>query len=367
MEIDWQYYHWHLEPSSICALGCPRCPRTEYPDTPWLNNSMTLDFVKKFLSKQTLQTQVKRITMCGDVGDPIYCKEYLEIYQYIKTVNPDIHVVTITNGSGKSVRWWEKFAEIANARDTINFSIDGYDDASNNLYRINSRWGSIMDGVRTLRNRNPDIFMNWALIVFKFNQSHLDHIADQARSLGFDGLQITKSTKFGSKYGDAYQGSHDQLEPAAEWISSSHRYERSTQNLSGRRQNTDEYINHNRMRWQIVSDKYQQSPIIPLCEIGNRGIYVNAEGVVFPCSWVSFPYQTLGDGLKTIKWQDSFFAQYRNNMSLHHRTLTEILCDPLWAKCSQGWRDQAKSWVECRLKCSHELVDENYAVGWETN
>lgn len=367
MAIDWQYYHWHLEPSAICALRCPRCPRTEHPDTPWLNYSMTLEFFQKFMTPERLRTQVKRLTMCGDVGDPIYCREYLDIYRYIKSVNPDIHVFTITNGSGKPAGWWREFAEIADERDSINFSIDGYDDASNNLYRVNSRWDSIMTGIRTLRENNPKIFMNWAVIVFQFNQDHLSDIESQARSLGFDGLQITKSTKFGSKYGDAYAGPTDPLEPTAEWISSTHRYERKTRNLSGRQQDTRDYLAHNQQRWEIIRDRYQDAPVIPLCEIGNRGIYVNAEGVVFPCSWVSFPYESLSDGNKTIKWRDSFFAKYRSHMNLNNRSLEEILADPLWSKCSAGWRDAGKTWVECSQKCQRSVADENYAVGWETN
>jgi len=316
---------------------------------------------------ESLRTQVKRFTMCGDVGDPIYCKDYLDIYRYIKSVNPDIHVFTITNGSGRSQAWWEQFASIANDRDSINFSIDGFDHASNNLYRIGSRWDSIMTGISTLRSCNNQIFVNWAVIVFKFNQDHLSRIEHQARLLGCDGLQITKSTKFGSKYGEAYQGLADTLEPDSQWVSQSHRYERSLINLSGRTQPTQDYLDHNRNRWDLVKEKYRNHPVIPLCEIGNRGIYVNAEGVVFPCSWLSFPYKTLSYDNKVIEWQNSFFSKYRSRMNLNNRTLHEILHDPLWQKCSRGWRDKSKTWVECAQKCNHSVVSENYAVGWETN
>lgn len=366
MGIDWQFYHWHLEPSAVCTLKCPRCPRTEHPDTPWLNKNMTLDFVKKFFTESMLRDRVRRVTMCGDVGDPIYCREYIDICRYIKTVNPNIHIVTITNGSYKKPQWWAELASVLNHRDTINFSIDGYDDASNNLYRINSDYDSIIEGIRTVRSVNSDVFLVWALIVFSFNQDRLEDIKNQAKDLAMDGLQITKSTKFGSKYG-GYGGPADPLEPRAEYISSSHRYERQTINLSGRTQDNTDYIEFNQRKYFEISTKYNQSPVTPLCEIGNRGIYVNAEGVVFPCSWVSFPYHSLTDGDKTIKWQDSFFAKYRNHMSLHHRSFNEIITDPLWHKCSQGFTDPDKTWVECRQKCSTNLVDEKYAVGWETN
>lgn len=367
MAINWQFYHWHLEPSAVCTVRCPRCPRVEHPDTPWLNRNMTLDFVKKFFTPDRLLNQVQRVTMCGDVGDPIYCKEYIEICRYIKSVNPNIHIVTITNGSYKKVEWWAELASVLNDRDAINFSIDGYDNASNNLYRVNSDWDSIMAGIKTVRNHNPGVFLNWAMIVFSFNQDSISNITAQAQALGMDNLQITKSTKFGSKYGNAYGGNSDVLEPRAEHISASHRYERQTIQLNTRQINNQNYLAHNRRKYIEIKQRYKDQPVTPLCEIGNRGIYINAEGVVFPCSWTSFPYTSLTHNNKTIQWSDSFFAKYRHQMNLNNRNFEQIIQDPLWSKCSQGFVNSSKTWVECAQKCSTSVVDENYAVGWETN
>jgi MoaA/NifB/PqqE/SkfB family radical SAM enzyme len=328
---------------------------------------MTLDFVKKFFTEDMLLNRVRRVTMCGDVGDPIYCKEYIDICRYIKTINPKIHIFTITNGSYKKSEWWEELGSVLNQYDAVNFSVDGYDHQTNNLYRINSNWDSIIDGITALRRSNQDVFINWAMIVFKFNQDHIESIKTKAKNLGMDTLQITRSTKFGSKYGQAYGGDADPLEPRSEHISSSHRYERETYNLSNRFINNQEYLQHNLKKYIEIKQQYQDQPITPLCEIGNRGIYVNAEGIIFPCSWTSFPYSSLTHNNKTIHWQDSFFSKYRQQMNLHNRSFEEIITDPLWSKCSDGFSNPAKTWVECSQKCSTELVTENYAVGWETN
>lgn len=365
--VKWQYYHWHLEPSAVCALQCPRCPRTEHPDTPWINKNMDLEFVKKFFTPEMLKNNVKRITMCGDVGDPIYCPQYLDIYEYIKSVDPTIHIFTITNGSHKKESWWARFAELANEYDAVNFSIDGYDNDSNNIYRVNSKWDTIIKGIKTLRQNNSKVFLNWATIIFKFNQDKLDYIENFAKSLEMDSLQVTKSTKFGSKYGEAYGAEQDDLEPDPEHISSSHRYERYNINLSGRSIDNADYLDYNNKMYEKIAVEYADNPIIPLCEVGNRGIYVNAEGVVFPCSWVSFPYHSLSDGNKTIQWENSFFAKHRDEMNLHNRSFDEIINDPLWNKLSKGWSDINKTWVECSLKCNNCIVDKEYAVGWETN
>jgi len=367
MAINWQYYHWHLEPSAVCTLKCPRCPRTEHPETPWLNRNMNLSFVKSFLTPEILKSKTQRITMCGDVGDPIYCKEFIEICKYIKEHNPDIHLFIITNGSHKKPEWWTELGKVLNDRDTVNFSVDGHNNETNNLYRVNSNYDSILNGIKTLRSVNTQVFLTWAIIIFSFNQDHLESIKAQAADLGMDSIQITKSTKFGSKYGDAYGGPKDPLEPRVEWISSSHRYERSIIEISGRQINNHQYMETNQSMYNTVKEAYRESPIVPLCEVGNRGIYVNAEGVVFPCSWTSFPYKSLEHNGKIINWNDSFFSMYRERMNLHNRSFSEIIADPLWGKCSNGWTDSNKTWVECSQKCSRNVVDQAYAVGWLTN
>ena len=211
MKYPWQLYHWHFEVSGKCTLKCPRCPRNDTDPVSWINKELTLDFFKKTLSPELLKNTIKRITMCGDIGDPIYASEYIDIIDYIKTHNDKIHVYTITNGSYRKESWWRDFAKVSNEYDTVNFSIDGYDDASNNLYRIGSNWDSIMQGMSIMCN--SPAFVYWATIMFSFNQDHIDKIKNQAIAIGCDGLQLTYSTKFGSKYGEAYGGQTDPLEP----------------------------------------------------------------------------------------------------------------------------------------------------------
>ena len=91
------------------------------------------------------------------------------------------------------------------------------------------------------------------------------------------------------------------------------------------------------------------------------------EGVVFPCSWLSFPYNDLTYKNKTINWKDTFFAMYREKMNIRNRPFEDIINDPLWNKCSSGWKDESKTWVECGMKCNQSIVDQEYAVGWLTN
>lgn len=365
MTFPWQLYHWHFEVSGKCTLKCPRCPRNESVRVPWINKELTLNFFKNTLSEDILKNHAKRITMCGDIGDPIYASEYLDIIDYIKTTNSNIHIYTITNGSYKSESWWRDFAKISNDKDVINFSIDGYDDQSNNQYRINSDWDSIMQGMNIMCKESA-AFVYWAAIVFKFNQDHLDTIKNLATNIGCDGLQLTYSTKFGSKYGAAYGGSNDDLEPYAKYISKTHRYERYFESLSSRVLDTTEYLKLNQTLFNTIKKQYNTF-VTPMCAIGNRGLYVSADGVLHPCSWVSFPYTSMSTDRKTIEFKNSFHQRYRDLLDLNKRSLTDILQDPLWFKLNSSFSDQKSAWVECEQKCHCTLVDKEYAVGWLTN
>lgn len=365
MKYPWQLYHWHFEVSGKCTLKCPRCPRNDTAPVPWMNKELDLDFFKSVLSPTLLKTQVRRITMCGDIGDPIYASEYIDIIRYIKSHNPRVHVYTITNGSYRKAAWWEQFASVSNEFDTVNFSVDGYNQASNNLYRVGSDWDSIMQGM-TIMCRQSVAYVYWASILFSFNQDHINQIKQQAKDIGCDGLQLTYSTKFGSKYGDAYGGSTDPLEPRSEFISKTHRYERYFVQLSDRQQQNQSYLEHNQQQYIKVKKQHNKF-ITPMCSIGNRGIYVSADGVLHPCSWVSYPYVSLGTDRKIIQFQDSFHQVYRDQLNLTKHSLQQVLDNPIWDKLFSTFDDSSKAWVECEQKCRCSLVDENYAVGWLLN
>lgn len=365
LNYPWQLYHWHFEVSGKCTLKCPRCPRNEMAPVPWMNKELTLDFFKKVLSPELLKTQVKRITMCGDIGDPIYASQYLDIVEYIKLNNPKIHVFTITNGSYRKAEWWERFAAISNEYDTINFSVDGYNHESNNKYRVGSNWDSIMQGMDIMCNKSS-AFVYWAAILFSFNQDHIADIHTQAKQIGCDGVQLTYSTKFGSKYGETYSGKNDTLEPRLEFISKTHRYERHFRNISGREQHNADYMNTNIKMFEEISKTYQKF-ITPMCSIGNRGLYVSADGVVHPCSWVSYPYVSLTSSRKTIKFEDSFHQVHRDKLNLNERTLEDVLNDDIWSHLFNSFDDESKTWVECEQKCNCSLVNKEYAVGFLTN
>jgi MoaA/NifB/PqqE/SkfB family radical SAM enzyme len=332
-------WHFHIEISSKCTLRCPRCARQEVPNG-LVNTELDLEFFKRNFTPEFIQANVEKITFCGDDGDPVYAHDLIPVVEYIKSVKP-VDIVIVTNGSHKKTQWWAELGRLLTPNDSVHFSIDGYDNNSNNLYRVNSDYNSIVAGLQTLRSTS-DCEIVWATIAFKFNEDHLDNMLKFAQQLGVDRFQLTKSTKFGSVY-PSY-GINDPLQPSVKFVSSSHRFEREVTPFT-------ELGRHDVVKFsniKLYNQTKSRNGITPLCEIGNKGLYIDARGRLFPCCWVANRYN------HNSEWQ-----QLAENFDLHKKTLIDVLADPYWNSEFQTFK-----WQECQTKCKSSIVDRNYATSW---
>lgn len=334
--IRWD--HWHIEASSICALRCSRCPRAEVPDS-LLNRQLSLEFFKHQIGTDVAR-QIRKITFCGNDGDPVYCRDLVEIIVWFKTLNPTIQIVIITNGSYKPQHWWQYLGKALGAEDELHWSLDGWDQASNEQYRARCDWHSIIQGIQAFKTVNTDTYLVWAAIAFRFNQAHIEHMKTQANTLGFDSFQLTKSTKFGSKYPSAY-GTEDSLEPTdPALVASAHRFERVITPLSRRtRPGAELTIEFQKRATQLGSYS-------GICMIGNKGVFLNSRGEFYPCCWTANRYP------HNNSWQGRF--------DLNQNTFEEIITDPFWSGEFLKFDN-----LECQTKCTPErLQDPSHAAEW---
>lgn len=343
MTIAWD--HWHIEPSSICTLKCPRCPRAEAAES-LLNRQLSLDFFKTQIGSETIK-KIRKITFCGNDGDPIYCKDFVEICAWLKKTNPQLQLVIITNGSYKTVEWWQQLAGVLNQHDEVNWSLDGWDQHSNEQYRVNSNWNSIEQGIKTFFSHNQTTYRTWAAIAFRFNQDSIQHQRHLAADMGFDLYQLTKSTKFGSKYPVAY-GTEDLLEPTdLELVASGHRFERELFPITSRRRPGQELKVLFLQRAAALQQVAQYSGI---CLIGNKGVFLNSRGEFFPCCWTANRYD------HNSKW----LQRAKEKFNLNTRTFHEIINDSFWTTEFLEFDS-----MECTTKCTAEkLSDVDHTSEW---
>jgi MoaA/NifB/PqqE/SkfB family radical SAM enzyme len=332
-------WHFHIEISSKCTLRCPRCARQEVPDG-LINTELDLEFFKRNFTEDFIIDRVEKITFCGDDGDPIYAHDLIPVIRYIKSIKP-VEIVIVTNGSHKKAEWWRELGSVLTEQDTVHFSIDGWDNTSNNLYRVNSDFDSIVNGVKELRAGSPCRTV-WAAIAFKFNEEKLSSMESYAARLGMDAFQLTRSTKFGSKY-PGY-GVDDALQPSVQYVSSSHRFERAVTILSLRGLNST--VSPTNIK--LFKSVNEVNGVKPLCSIGNKGLYIDARGRLFPCCWVANRYA------HNSEWQIK-----AEQFNLNHRLLQDVLTDAFWQDEFKTFR-----WQECQTKCNSARVDKNYATEW---
>jgi len=337
--------HWHIEICSICTLKCPRCTRAEVPET-LLNRQLTLDFFRTQIGELQIK-KICKISFCGDDGDPIYAKQFLEIVKWIKDVNPSIQLLIITNGSYKTVDWWQQLASYCNEYDEIHWSLDGWDQESNSKYRVNCNWNSIIDGIVTFRKHNKTTYTVIATIAFRFNENNFDKIIKLAYDYSFDCWQLTKSTKFGSKYPDAY-GNNDLLQPLNnDLVARGHRFERDQNYITARkRPGTD----LKEIFWQRAKELQSSKEYPALCYIGNKGVFLKATGEFYPCCWVANRYPHNKDIID--------LAQTKFN--LHNTTLESIINDSYWTNEFKTFDN-----TECKTKCiKAKLYDKSHVTEW---
>lgn len=310
------YKNLHIELSSKCTLKCPRCPRTElHPDA--LNKELGLPEFKQAFPTKLLQ-EIDSILFCGDIGDPIYNTDFLSIIEYIKLVSPTRVLIT-TNGSYKSTEWWRILGSYLTDQDQVTFSVDGWDQASNEQYRVNSDFDSIIAGAKTLRATSTCV-MNWSAIYFSFNESQMNSIKALAKDLGFDSFQAVRSSKFDGRY---LINGIDPLKPTK--VAASSQYER-------------EKTVFTRQPFMITTTRSTHP--WARCINWKKELFINVNGLVFPCPWFNSGYQ-----------ENEFVQKYHDKLNIKTRSLIDILNDPLWQELATSF--EVAPLEVCKIKCKN--------------
>ena len=308
----------HLEVTSKCQASCPMCPRRIQGGQ--LNPSIqleeiTLDIFKEWLPLSFIK-QLDSLFMCGNLGDPIVARDTLEIYQYIRNVNPEITLCMHTNGSGKDKEWWK---QIAKAKVRVKFGIDGLED-THHLYRISTNYNKIISNATTFIQAGGDA--EWHMLVFEHNEHQINRAKATSQALGFDLFDIKHTSRFKS---DSFQVlGHDgsqlhKLRPS----------EKSKAMISKVRQSQSE-TNPN------ISCKALNNP-------EGKQIYISACGNVTPCCWL--------DNLNftSLEYKSDYISKVKRFPSLKTDKLEDIFDSGYFTDVEQTW--SLDPLLMCKRQC----------------
>lgn len=277
----------HLEITDKCNASCPMCPRNDSggavnPHLPL--TELTLDQIKLIFPVEFI-TQLDRMYMCGNFGDPIVARDTLEVFQYFRQHNSDMSLGMNTNASAKKPEWWANLARVLGTRGNVNFSIDGLED-TNAIYRRGTNYQKAMENARAFIDSGGRA--RWEFIVFRHNEHQVEEAEWLAQEYGFEEFRPKKTGRF-------YNAWSGELIPAYD-----------VKNRVGQVEyqleipQNPKWINQSLERYGDLVERFgsmakylDQTPID--CKVAReKSIYVSADGYIFPCCWTAATIYLMG-------------------------------------------------------------------------
>jgi hypothetical protein len=266
----------HIELTDKCQAQCPMCARNHNGGNDRkhiTNNDVSITQFKEWFPESFIQ-KLDLFYASGNYGDPVFAKDCLEIYKYVREANSLIHQTIHTNGSLRNNDWWIEFANIIKSNGTIIFAVDGFK-GKHELYRKNTDFDKIINNIKTVINAGCSVKVN--SLVFEHNQNDTLLLEKYLKNLGVNQVEFRSTTRFyNMKSFPVYNNDgvkEYELLPAT---ISKYKVE-SKLNLEKL------LIKENR---DILA---RDNTVNPKC-MSNNEIYIDCRGNVYPCSYLGSDY-----------------------------------------------------------------------------
>jgi len=268
----------HLEITQKCQAACPMCDRNQNGGAlnPHINlDELSLEDCIKIFPSSFIE-QLDSMYMCGNLGDAIVAEDTLEVFEYFRKCNPNMHLSMNTNAGAREPIWWAKLADIFGRNGHVIFSVDGLKD-TNHLYRQNVQWSKV--------EQSMDAFIEsggrarWDFLIFEHNQHQVEQAKQLSEQKGFENFVAKKTGRFVTTTSDA-KSSHQAVDRKGRETAELKKPEEKYQNKALRDQ--QQIIE----KYGSMHEYYDQTQIV--CKVSkSKSIYVSAEGLVLPCCWTA--------------------------------------------------------------------------------
>jgi len=325
--------HIMAEMTDYCNAACPMCNRYDWD----LNlvkevtnkHHTTLDFVKQRIGEEVI-SKLKGWVCQGTYGDALMNPETLDIFKYLKDVNPEISIGMITNGGTRNTDFWKTLAELDV---NVTFSIDGLED-TNHLYRRNVKWSRLIENVKTFIGHGGNA--SWSFLVFKHNQHQIEDAKQLSKKLGFK--------KFESQFSERWQDFNNEglYRDIKSLQVDDYVIEKPEQQHQEFIRKEDDLIrSKNVFQTEDKNDFLERKISCWACQPNKREIYLRANGYVSPCC-------ILGDVERNEPKQ--LIKDYKK-INLYHTDLKDILEGDFFRDISSGIHGSAKRLQGCYHAC----------------
>jgi len=327
----------HFEITNKCQAACPMCSRNHHGGqiNPLIKNqAWTIEDFKTIATPEVL-TQIKGFYMCGNFGDPIINTDLVDMIEYAARINPDLNIRIHTNGSARTIAWWERLAKAMPKQHNVIFALDGLED-THHLYRIGTDFNRIIKNARAFMKAGGRA--EWCFIKFKHNEHQVDLARERAEKEGFAMFTEKNSSRFiGSPKFPVFntQGNTEYyLEPPS---------------MSELSYITNDMVrNYKDVLADVKNDCYVKH---------TKEIYIDAYCNVFPCCFLaSTPYNYAPDTDITKEIRTRMLEQYRelkqtlgNTSALEH-SVKDIVSTESWQTAWDYYWTQNKL-ITCARTC----------------
>jgi MoaA/NifB/PqqE/SkfB family radical SAM enzyme len=298
----------HLEMTSRCNLVCPQCARNfeggfADPNVPL--DELTLDDVRAIFPRDFV-AQLRHIYLCGNYGDAMVARDTLPALAYLREASASLALSLHTNGSGRDDAWW---SELGRLGVEIWFGIDGLAD-TNHLYRRGADFERVMRSVRAFVGAGGRA--HWMFIVFHHNEHQVEAARALSRELGFVDFTARRTHRFHE--GDRLAVVDRDGRPEY-WLELPH---------------AAEWQNAQLVQVRLAPRDLDTTPIA--CDaVARKGVYVSAEGLVFPCCHTAHLYTPGPRAVQLAALLDELPGG-RDAIDARRRSLAEIIEGPLFQR-----------------------------------
>jgi len=381
----------HIELSTFCNAACPLCLRYYNSSTivrPDLNQtSISLEQFMKYFTVEFL-SNLKRIIYCGTMGDPMMARDCYDIVKYVYKINPLCQQTFHTNGGLRDSKFWSKMGKLFRKSNMkLIFSIDGLED-TNHLYRRNVNWSKLISNAQTFIDNGGRAI--WEFLVFDHNDHQVEEARQLAKNMGFIEFINKRPTGFESRKGLfkprevfdnkgnlLYQiyptkkleyngGKKIKINSLLDSIMDDEKYSVNLELVDEVKRlgyfpqiqsRLETFSNDHASGLNSYKNELNKRKINchSLCQKDGNEIYVNAQGIVYPCCFVGTRYDArlasfVDDQLKVA------FTPFKESLDLNTQNIDTILKSGVFEKVFvESW---SKSGIEngkmaiCAETCS---------------
>lgn len=321
------------EMTDYCNAACPMCNRFDWDFNlvKGFTNTQhtTLEFVKQRIGEEII-SRLNGWECQGTYGDALMNPETLDIFRYLREINPNLHISMHTNGGARTTEFWKSLAELDVK---IMFGIDGLED-TNHLYRRNVKWQKLMENVRAFIGNGGNA--RWNMLIFKHNQQQVNDCEKLSKEMGFDYFYAVFSERWKDFNSEGEYRDITSLKVDDYVIEKPVDQKKDFIKIDPWRKNKDGFVEK-----QSDEEFFSRKINCLSCRPNRREIYIRANGDVSPCC-------ILGDVRRNEPKQ--IIKDYKK-INLHHTSLEDILDGEYFRDLASGIAGGEKRLKGCYHAC----------------